>query len=38
MIWLDTQLSPWLAEWIRESLGHDAIAVLEAGEDLIEIR
>ncbi len=31
MIWLDAHLSPRLAEWIRESLGHDAVPIRDLG-------
>ena len=31
MIWLDAHLSPQLAEWIRESLGHDAVPIRDLG-------
>jgi predicted nuclease of predicted toxin-antitoxin system len=31
MIWLDAHLSPRVARWIRESLGHDARALREIG-------
>jgi predicted nuclease of predicted toxin-antitoxin system len=31
MIWLDAHLSPRLAGWIQEQLGHDAIALREIG-------
>ena len=30
-IWIDAQLSPSLAKWISENLGHPAIAVRELG-------
>lgn len=31
MIWLDAHLSPRVARWIRESLGHDAEALRDIG-------
>lgn len=31
MIWLDAHLSPRLAEWIRNSLGHEAIPLRDLG-------
>ena len=31
MIWLDAQLSPRVAGWIRETLGHDAKALRDIG-------
>jgi len=31
MIWLDAQLPPRVARWIRESLGHDAEALRDRG-------
>ena len=31
MIWLDAHLSPRLAEWIRESLGYDAVPIRDLG-------
>ena len=31
MIWLDAHLSPRLAEWIRESLGCDAVPIRDLG-------
>ena len=31
MIWLDAHLSPRLAEWMRESLGHDAVPIRDLG-------
>ncbi len=31
MIWLDAQLSPRLARWIRENLRHEAQAIKEVG-------
>jgi predicted nuclease of predicted toxin-antitoxin system len=31
MIWLDAQLSPRVAAWIRETLGHDAKALRDIG-------
>ena len=31
MIWLDARLSPRLARWIRENLGHDATALRDKG-------
>lgn len=31
MIWLDAHLSPRVAEWIREVLGHDAVALRDIG-------
>lgn len=31
MIWLDAHLSPRVARWIREELGHDAEALREIG-------
>ena len=31
MIWLDAHLSPRVARWIRENLGHDAEALRDKG-------
>ncbi len=31
MIWLDAHLSPRVADWIREILGHEATAIRELG-------
>ena len=31
MIWLDAHLSPRVARWIQESLGHDAQALRDIG-------
>ena len=31
MIWLDAHLSPRIARWIREDLGHDAQALRDVG-------
>lgn len=31
MIWLDAHLSPRVASWIRETLGHDAAALRDIG-------
>jgi predicted nuclease of predicted toxin-antitoxin system len=31
MMWLDAQLSPRVAHWIREVLGHDAEALRDVG-------
>ena len=31
MIWLDAHLSPRVARWIGENLGHDAIAIRDEG-------
>ncbi|MFT5466119.1 MAG: putative nuclease of putative toxin-antitoxin system [Verrucomicrobiales bacterium] len=31
MIWLDAHLSPRIARWIREELGHDADALRDIG-------
>jgi len=31
MIWLDAHLSPRVAQWIRESFGHEARALREIG-------
>ncbi|MBX3747580.1 MAG: DUF5615 family PIN-like protein [Verrucomicrobiae bacterium] len=31
MIWLDAHLSPGIAQWIQESLGHDARALRDLG-------
>jgi len=31
MIWLDAHLSPRVASWIRDSLGHDAQALRDIG-------
>ena len=31
MIWLDAHLSPRVAGWIHESLGHEATAVRDLG-------
>jgi predicted nuclease of predicted toxin-antitoxin system len=31
MIWLDAHLSPRLAEWMRQSLGHAAKAIRDLG-------
>lgn len=31
MIWLDAHLSPRVAPWMRETLGHDAAALREIG-------
>jgi predicted nuclease of predicted toxin-antitoxin system len=31
MIWLDAHLSPRLARWIREELGHEAQPLREIG-------
>lgn len=31
MIWLDAHLSPRVARWIRESLGHEAEAIRDVG-------
>lgn len=31
MIWLDAHLSPRVASWIRETLGHDAVALRDLG-------
>ena len=30
-VWIDAQLSPALAQWLREELGIDAVAVRELG-------
>lgn len=31
MIWLDAHFSPRVASWIRETLGHDAVALRDLG-------
>ena len=31
MIWLDAHLSPGVADWIRESLGIEAVAIRDLG-------
>ncbi|MBL9155452.1 MAG: DUF5615 family PIN-like protein [Verrucomicrobiales bacterium] len=31
MIWLDAHLSPRVASWLRETLGHDAVALRDIG-------
>ena len=31
MIWIDAQLSPAIADWLRNTLGHDASALRDIG-------